>query len=335
MNFIFVFDFILFTIIYLISFHLVVSGDDWFMVWLGLEVNMIMFIVLVFEKNDILRSEFCLKYYFIQRLGSAMFVGLFYFNKEYLDIVLCVVLRYKIGAGPFFFWFPSICGGISWISCFILIRVQKLIPLLLIGMFLSWIIFVFVLIGLIVRMLGALNSNDLKQLIAYSSIYHLRWILLCLIFDDIRWIRYLVMYIIIVFPVIFLLMWVNIKKLLEVLIIKNKFLFLILILSIAGIPPFLGFFIKWFAFINIVRLSVFFGVLLVFSSIIIFYVYFRVVYDVFLGYFSEIGWREFFVFKRGWFSLDFIRIFGVLFGLMIGLYFILCYNRIKSINFQG
>jgi len=51
-----------------------------------------------------------------------------------------LVIRYKIGAGPFYFWFPSVCEMISWGPCFLLIRIQKLIPLVLISMYSSFMI---------------------------------------------------------------------------------------------------------------------------------------------------------------------------------------------------
>lgn len=67
----------------------------------------------MFERYRIMNIESCYKYFFVQSLGSAIFMGLLYINIEYMGFLICLVLRYKIGAGPFFFWFISVCFGVS------------------------------------------------------------------------------------------------------------------------------------------------------------------------------------------------------------------------------
>lgn len=104
-EFIFILNILLFSFMYALRFHLVINRDDWFLLWLGLEVNIITFIVFIYRENRILRIESCLKYFFVQRVGSAILMRRFYLNKDWLDVIVILLLGYKIGAGPFFFDF--------------------------------------------------------------------------------------------------------------------------------------------------------------------------------------------------------------------------------------
>lgn len=307
---------------YLISFHLVINRDDWFLIWLGMEINIIIFIVLIYVRYRMFNIESCIKYFFIQSLGSAVFIILFYCDNIFIDIIICLSLRYKLGAGPFFYWFPSVCEGISWLSCFILISVQKVIPLILIIMFISWIVFFIVIISLLFGVLGSFNQKDLKRLIAYSSVYHLGWIFLCIMISNLSWINYILLYMCIIFPVIYFLKYKQIINLVILIKDKNKLSLVILVLRIAGIPPFLGFFLKWFAFVRIVNVDFLFLFILISSSVIMFYIYFRIIYDVIIRFFQLIDCKDFIVTKVRRVLLDLLSLIGMCLGILVSLWLI-------------
>lgn len=321
-KFYFLYDIGLFLIIYIFRFYLVIRRGDWFMVWLGLEINIIIFIIIVYEKYRIYNIESCIKYFFIQSLGSAVYIRIFYINIKYLDFILCLVLRYKMGGGPFFFWFPSICNGISWVSCFVLISFQKIIPLILIRIFVSWAFIIIIIIGLVVGVFGSFNQKELKKLMAYSSIYHLGWIILCIFVYSECWFNYLIIYIIMIFPVIYYVRKKKLISLVDIIKERNKLIIIIIMLRIAGIPPFLGFFLKWFVFIIIIKISIFYIIILIICSVVIFYVYFRIIYDILIGNFFYEGWNLWFEDIRNIIWLDLICIIGILFGVIVRLYLI-------------
>nr|YP_009744375.1 NADH dehydrogenase subunit 2 [Oxyopes hupingensis]QIE13329.1 NADH dehydrogenase subunit 2 [Oxyopes hupingensis] len=309
-------NFLLFIIMYLISFHLVMSGDDWFLIWMGLEVNMMMFIMLVYERYSIYNIESCLKYFFIQSMGSALLMGIFYLNKDFINELMCLVMSYKIGAGPFFFWFPSICNGISWMSCFVLMCLQKIIPFILLTLFLSFCLFFVIIVSLFFGVFGSFNQKDLKQLIAYSSVYHLGWMMMSMMSLNMFWMVYLIFYMMLIFPLVYFFGKVKVDSLLDVIKMKYKKWFVLVMLSMAGMPPFLGFFLKWFAFISIFILEYFFWLVLVFSSIVMFYIYYRVIYDVLMVFFSYSVWIN--RIEKGnnmWW--DTMSIIGFIVGMMI------------------
>lgn len=221
-------------------------------------------------------------------------------------------MRYKIGAGPFFFWFPPLCLGISWLSCFVLLTLQRVIPLILINIFITEVIFLVVLLRLFLGVFGSFNQMNLKQLLAYSSVFHLGWIIICNITGDLSWLIYIFIYIIILFSLIYFLNYYNINYILEIMKSKEKIIFVFLMLRMAGIPPLLGFFIKWFALYTLFNLRYYIIIILVISSVIIFYVYFRLLYDILLNGFVEgvwVRWINIFNLKGIW--GDLIRLMGI------------------------
>lgn len=162
--------------------------------------------MLIYRRLDENCLESCLKYFFIQSIGSAIFIGILYLGKKEIRGVLILILRYKMGAAPIYFWFPSVCRGLRWISCFILMSFQKLLPLiLLLVIYIGWLILFVIIIRLILGTFGSFNQSDFKQLIAYSSIHHLGWIILCNIYNDIVWFLYLIIYRFIIFSIIYII----------------------------------------------------------------------------------------------------------------------------------
>lgn len=311
-----------FSFIYLIRFVIVIRREDWFLVWIGLEVNIISFLILIYRRYRIGVIESCLKYFFIQSLGSVLFISIFYLNYYIVGGILFLILRFKIGAGPFFYWFPSLCSGIDWSSCYMLIIFQKIIPLLLIRIFVHWILWFVVFISLIIGVLGSFNQRNIKQLIAYSSIHHLGWIILIIMRGKrIRWLLYLVLYIIILFRVVGLLLKDDAIDLSTIFVSKNKVMFIMRILRIAGIPPLLGFFLKWIALIRIIEINIIYLIILIIASVVILYIYIRIVYDVFIGGGIEIC-EDFILFNKIS-NMEILSVVGILIGIIIGVIIII------------
>lgn len=61
-------------------------------------------------------------------------------------------------------------------------------------------------------------------------------------------------------------------------------------------------------------------IIIIICSIVIFYVYFRVIYDVLLGYFCFGGWGNWFNDIKYYDYLDFMCILGILLGVIFRLF---------------
>lgn len=276
---------------------------------------------MIYQCNRIYNIESCLKYFFIQSIGSAILLGLFYLERFYNYYITFIILRLKIGAGPFFFWFPSVCIGMSWYSCYILIIFQKVIPLMLIMLFVNLIIWGMIIFSLMIGAIGRFNQNDLKRFMAYSSIHHLGWILISRLLYDNIWILYLFIYSFVLLNVLFMFNYYDLVNINIISKCKNKFRLILGILSIGGIPPILGFFLKWIVFSNLIIMDYIIVIFILLISLVMFYVYFRITYEIII-----IGGI-----LKNWLNLsnhdslmrvDIIRIVGLLVGIIFLFYFL-------------
>nr|YP_010154929.1 NADH dehydrogenase subunit 2 [Phanuelus gladstone]QQX28272.1 NADH dehydrogenase subunit 2 [Phanuelus gladstone] len=308
---------------YLVSFVMVMSSNDWFFVWMGLEINMMSFLILIYRRYSLGVIESCLKYFFIQSLGSVILITMFYIDYDILSGITSLILCLKVGAGPFFFWFPSVCSGLNWMSCYMLMLFQKILPLMLMVMFSHWILWYVVWVGLLVGVFGSFNQCNIKQLMAYSSIHHLGWIMLIMMKGGLDWLIYIMLYGLVLLCLVILFMEGEITDFSMMSSSDSKVWFLFGMMSMAGIPPFLGFYLSWMALYNIMDLSLMYLMFLVMVSVVMLYVYMRVIYSVMLDYnYYNCIMVGYFYNYYGYYS-DLISVMGIIGGVLMGLYLLL------------
>lgn len=313
-----------FLFIYLIRFVIVMRGDDWFYVWLGLEINIISYIIIIYRRFNLISIERCLRYFFIQRIGSAILLMGFYLYKNILRTFVLLILSYKMGAGPFFFWFPPICIGLDWISCLLLMTIQKFIPFIIIRIFVYKVLWIIIFTRLLFGAFGSFNQRYIKQLFAYSSIHHLGWIILMLICGDLYWIVYLFLYRIILIGLLYLFIDFNVIRLNIVKLVSRKWWFIMGIIRIAGIPPLLGFFLKLIVLNFILNINFIYIFFIIFISVLILYVYIRIVYDLIMIWVESEGYINY---NLNLYTLkyDIYQTIGYIIGLF-SIVYILYYN---------
>lgn len=192
----------------------------------------------------------------------------------------------KAGVAPLHFWFPQVIMCSDWLQSFILLTWQKIAPFVLISFVSRNILFFFIASSAVLAVLGGINQTSFVLILTYSSILHSRWIISLVIVNETQWWAYFLFYSLIVFSVSYSLYFFNLKKLSEIFNLplpqKLKTLFLINFLSIAGLPPFLGFIIKFLAITSIFNTNffpIYIPVLLITSSFLSFYFYLRMTYS--------------------------------------------------------
>nr|YP_010954973.1 NADH dehydrogenase subunit 2 [Cheiracanthium brevispinum]WMX19906.1 NADH dehydrogenase subunit 2 [Cheiracanthium brevispinum] len=311
-------SFFLFIVLYIISFFFVLGCNDWFLLWLSLEINMISFIMLIYKRYDLYNLESCYKYFFIQSMSSAFFLSLLFFNSFKMSFLVLMLLSLKIGAGPFFFWFPSVVKGINWISGFLLMTFQKIIPLLIMSMFIGSLLWLIGIMSLLIGVFGSFNQINIKELMAYSSVHHLGWIISCMMIDNMYWFMYLFVYGMMLAGVIYVLIDEEIINLIMINKIKGKWWFLLSMMSMGGMPPLLGFFLKMVTLYYIFMLDIFYVMFLLLMSVIMFYVYIRMLYDIMMGYKYEVMWSMN-IMSKNYYKKDYFSFIGILLMMMLGL----------------
>nr|AVW86164.1 NADH dehydrogenase subunit 2 [Laetmonice producta] len=239
------------------------SANHWFYVWLGLELNLLSFIPLMNMSKTNQESEAAGKYFLAQALGSAiMLLGAInmYLTPQIMispslfSQLIIIGLLIKLGLPPYHFWFPLVMNNLSWPMCFVLLTWQKIAPLLIMfwsitnpyNLMLMLIIFMSSIIGGI----GGMNQSQIRPLLAYSSIGHMSWMLAGSIYSNLSSYLYLLIYMLITTAIIILMLNIN-KSIISMMdsIKFNNPIFMLsviaLLLSLGGIPPFLGFLPKW------------------------------------------------------------------------------------------
>lgn len=229
---------------------------------MSLEFNLITFIPFIIYFNKFYKN-ISIKYFIIQAFSSSILIlssnlqliNIFDIN-NIINIIINLSILIKLGAAPFHNWFINLINNLNWISCLILSTWQKIRPIILIiYSFNNKIIYFSIFISSLIGSIIGLNHQSLRLIIRYSSINHIRWILLNLIINEFLWLIYFLSYFLINCSIILIFNKFNIFFLNQINKINNKFHKIIILfnfISIRGIPPIFGFIIKWYSiyFIN-------------------------------------------------------------------------------------
>lgn len=271
---------------------LTATAPNWLTAWVILEINILRFIPIILQSKSNQETEAAIKYFLSQALGSILLLlgssilirALI--NKRVAAIILITSLLLKLGAAPCHLWFPSVITSLSWINCFLLSTWQKIAPLILLSF--SYIAgsipkqtALIAVRGTTIGGIIGLNQTNLRTILAYSSIRHLGWIIILSNTPTIC-ITYLVLYFVTVTPIFLLITYSNIKTTTQINTnqkTKSTYLILlVLICSLAGIPPLTGFIPKLIAIYTLIPTHYIALLLILIGSFINLYFYLNVAF---------------------------------------------------------
>nr|ASY98418.1 NADH dehydrogenase subunit 2 [Neodanuria bolauana] len=285
------------------------SANSWMGAWMGLEINLLSFIPLLSSSKNMLSSEASLKYFLVQAIASSSLLFLILIKSSTYEMfnlmkisswnnLIILPLLMKIASAPFHWWLPSVMEGLSWMNCFIILTIQKIAPFVLI----SYLIYnntlpqFVIIISAIIGALGGLNQISLRKILSYSSINHISWMLVAMISSINLWILYFIIYTINIIQIISLMASSNISFISQTFNSLNnikiiKFTIFISMLSLGGLPPFLGFFPKWIIIQFMTQnLMIFTSMILILCSLLTLFYYMRIMYTTFMISNSENIW---------------------------------------------
>lgn len=290
---------------------IVVSSNSWLGAWIGLEINLLSFIPLIINTNNLISTEASLKYFLTQALASSILlfailismisinlISQFNFNQDYSSIIINSALLLKTGAAPFHFWFPEVIEGLSWLNNLILITWQKIAPLILISYCFNLnFISVVIILSIIIGSLRGLNQTSLRKIIAFSSINHLGWLIAAILVNENLWFIYFCLYSFLSLTIIFIFNMLQIFHINQAFSLKInypllKFCLFTSFLSLGGLPPFLGFLPKWLVIQALVRTNqIFLVTIIVCLTLITLFFYLRICFSAFILNYTETIWN--------------------------------------------
>ena len=284
---------------------LMISSYDLIVFYFGLELQSLgLYILSSFRRDDEKSTEAGLKYFVLSALASGLllygcsliygFTGSTNFEviSANLDgsntgavfgiVFIIVGLAFKVSAVPFHMWTPDVYEGspTSVTSFFALVPKIAALAVFIRFMYVPFInvinqwqiIIVFLSIAsMILGAVAAIGQNNIKRLMAYSSIGHMGYALAGLATGTNAGIQstiiYLTIYLVMnlgAFGCIFMMkrenvFYENINELSG--LSKNhpvlSLSFLIILFSLAGIPPLAGFFAKFYVFMSVIEVKMY------------------------------------------------------------------------------
>nr|ALK03378.1 NADH dehydrogenase subunit 2 [Lepetodrilus schrolli] len=264
----------LFFFVTLFGTTLSLSSSHWLGMWAGLELNLLGFIPLIVSRGMTLEAESAIKYFLVQALGSSILLlgSMTTFNLsltwETVNSThlwglpfLIMSLLLKLGAFPFHFWLPPVMAGLSWPMNLVLTTWQKIAPLFLLSAIAQmWaspekLMLLLIVAGMsgLIGGLGGINQTQIRAIMAYSSIGHIGWMILCMTISEMILKIYFLIYIVISAGLFLFLYASELSTLHQTLYMKTnklkmfQMMMIFLLLSLGGLPPLLGFTGKWAA----------------------------------------------------------------------------------------
>nr|ADV02354.1 NADH dehydrogenase subunit 2 [Drosophila sturtevanti] len=333
---------ILFLLIMIIGTLITVTSNSWLGAWMGLEINLLSFIPLMSDNNNLMSTEASLKYFLTQALASTVLLFSIILlmlknnlnnsiNESFTSMIMMSALLMKSGAAPFHFWFPNMMEGLTWMNTLLLMTWQKIAPLMLISYLnIKNLMLISVIISVITGAMGGLNQTSLRKLMAFSSINHLGWMLSMLMINKSIWLMYFSFYFFISFILTFMFNLLKVFHLNQLfsMFFSNKiikFALFMNLLSLGGLPPFLGFLPKWLVIQQLTISNQYLLLLLMMMmTLITLFFYLRICYSAFMLNYYENNWMNMMQFNNFYMNLLLLFSFLSIFGLiLISIFFLM------------
>ena len=310
-----------------------ISSNDLMVFYLGLELQSLSLYVLAsFNRNQLKSSESGLKYFVLSALSSGLLLygcSLIYgfsgstnfeiisntMNSDHYGLTFGIVfilvgLAFKISAVPFHMWAPDVYEGSPTSVTLFFAIVPKVAALTVFIRFLyvpffnmmdQWqpILIFLSIASMIFGAIAAIGQNNLKRLVAYSSIGHIGYALAGVSIGTNEGVQSSIVYI-----CIYLVMNLGLFNCLFMMKRNNQYFetiddlsglsknhpllslsLLVILFSLAGIPPLAGFFAKFYVFKAVIGQSMYFlAIVGLLSTVIAAFYYLRIIKVI---YFDE------------------------------------------------
>nr|ABR28131.1 NADH dehydrogenase subunit 2 [Onychognathus walleri] len=258
---------LIFALSLLLGSTITISSNHWIMAWTGLEINTLAILPLISKSHHPRAIEAATKYFLVQAAASTLilFSGMTnaWYNGQWditqlacptSSVILTAAIAMKLGLVPFHFWFPEVLQGCSLTIGLLLSTAMKFPPITLLYMTSQSLNpTLLTTMAILSAALGGwtgLNQTQTRKILAFSSISHLGWMAIIIIYSPKLALLNFYLYAMMTATVFLILNTIKTLKLSTLMTTWAKTpslsaVLMLTLLSLAGLPPLTGFLPKW------------------------------------------------------------------------------------------
>nr|AAL88820.1 NADH dehydrogenase subunit 2 [Junco hyemalis]AAM70617.1 NADH dehydrogenase subunit 2 [Junco hyemalis]ACI31675.1 NADH dehydrogenase subunit 2 [Junco hyemalis]WDE88227.1 NADH dehydrogenase subunit 2 [Junco hyemalis]WDE88228.1 NADH dehydrogenase subunit 2 [Junco hyemalis] len=244
-----------------------ISSNHWITAWMGLEINTLAILPLISKSHHPRAIEAATKYFLTQAAASTLVLfssmtnawctgqwDITQLTHPTSCLILTSAVAMKLGLVPFHFWFPEVLQGSPLTTGLLLSTIMKLPPITLLYMTSpSLNPTLLTTLAIFSTALGGwmgLNQTQVRKILAFSSISHLGWMAIIIIYNPKLTLLNFYLYTMMTAAVFLTLNTIKVLKLSTLMTTWTKIpslnaMLLLTLLSLAGLPPLTGFLPKW------------------------------------------------------------------------------------------
>nr|QNH73540.1 NADH dehydrogenase subunit 2 [Dicrurus remifer] len=244
-----------------------ITSNHWVMAWTGLEINTLAILPLISKSHHPRAIEAATKYFLVQAAASTLVLFSSMTNAWYTGqwditqlthptscLILTAAISIKLGLVPFHFWFPEVLQGSSLTTGLLLSTMLKFPPITLLFMTSQslnpTLLTILAILSTAIGGWMGLNQTQIRKILAYSSISHLGWMTIILVYNPKLTLLNFYLYALMTSTVFLILNSMKVLKLSTLMTMWTKTpslsaISLLTLMSLAGLPPLTGFLPKW------------------------------------------------------------------------------------------
>nr|QIZ86918.1 NADH dehydrogenase subunit 2 [Thamnophilus caerulescens] len=244
-----------------------ITSNHWIMAWTGLEINTLAILPLISKSHHPRAIEAATKYFLVQAAASALLLFSSMTNAWYTGqwditqlthptscLLLTTAISIKLGLVPFHFWFPEVLQGTSLTTGLLLATALKFPPITLLLLTSSslnpTLLTIMAVASTALGGWAGLNQTQTRKILAFSSISHLGWMTIILVYNPKLTLITFYLYCLMTIPIFLTLDTIKTLKLTTMSTAWTKIppltaTLMLMLLSLAGLPPLTGFLPKW------------------------------------------------------------------------------------------
>nr|WAB21656.1 NADH dehydrogenase subunit 2 [Rhamphocharis crassirostris piperata] len=258
---------LIFTISLILGSTITISSNHWITAWVGLEINTLAILPLISKSHHPRAIEAATKYFLVQAAASALILFSSMTNAWHTGqwditqmdhpvscLVMTAAISMKLGLAPFHFWFPEVLQGSPMTTGLLLSTVMKFPPITLLYMtshsLNPTLLTSMAILSTAVGGWMGLNQTQVRKILAFSSISHLGWMSIVIVYNPKLTLLNFFMYSMMTAAVFLTLNSMKALKLSTLMTAWAKVpslsaMLMLTLLSLAGLPPMTGFLPKW------------------------------------------------------------------------------------------